>query len=77
MQECYNDFLNVYEEACELCIPKIDALGKRKTNCKWLTREIKSNMRKKLNLWYRNKRLKWENSKLLVDNNSKNLVTIR
>ena len=62
VQACCSDFLNVYKKACELCIPKIDALWKRKTNFKWLNRGIKSNMRKKLNLWYRKMSLKWENS---------------
>ena len=53
---CYSEFLKVYNEGCERFIPKVDISGNLKTKPKWLTRGIKSNMRKRLNLWHANKR---------------------
>ena len=48
--------LKISNEGCEIFIPKIDISGNLKTKPKWLTRGIKSNMRKRLILWYANKR---------------------
>jgi hypothetical protein len=53
---CYGEFLRVYNEGCEKFIPKVDISGNLKTKPKWLTRGIKNNMRKRLNLWHANKR---------------------
>jgi hypothetical protein len=53
---CYSEFLKVYNEGCENFIPKVDISGNLKTKPKWLTLGIKSNMRKRLNLWHANKR---------------------
>ena len=64
MQNCYSDFQIFYNQRCEHVIQKMDPLRKKKTNCWWLTRGIKSNMRKKLTLWHRNKKSKWEDRKL-------------
>jgi hypothetical protein len=48
--------LKIYNEGCEKLILKVDISGNLKTKPKWLTRGIKSSMRKRLNLWHANKR---------------------
>jgi hypothetical protein len=53
---CYSEFLKVYNEGCEKFIPKVDISGNLRTKPKSLARGIKSNMRKRLNLWHANKR---------------------
>ena len=58
VQENYTSFLGHYNKACELHIPKIDTSGEIKPRIKWLTRVMKSNMRKRLNLWHSTQRSK-------------------
>jgi hypothetical protein len=65
VQYCYSEFLKIYNQGCEAFIPKIEISGNFKTRPKWLTRGIKSNMRKRLNLWYANKRAKGRDVNLL------------
>jgi hypothetical protein len=48
--------LKINNEGCEKFIPKIDISGNLKTKPKWLTNGIKSNMRRRLNLWHANQR---------------------
>ena len=64
VQESYTGFLRHYNKACELYIPKIDISGEIKPRVKWLTRGMKNNMRRRLNLWHSNQRSKWENPSL-------------
>ena len=47
VDSCNSEFLKKYNECCEIFIPKIDISGNLKTKPKWLTRGIKSNMRKR------------------------------
>jgi len=54
----HNYFLNYYNKACELYVPKIDISGEIRLKEKWLTRGMKINMRKRLNLWHANQRAK-------------------
>ena len=64
MQDKYTSFLGHYNKACDLHVPKIDISGEIKPRVKWLTRGMKNNMRKRLNLWHSNQRSKWKNQSL-------------
>ena len=48
-------------------IPKININNNLKAKPKWLTRGMKSNMRKRLNFWYSNKRFKWSDTSLVKE----------
>ena len=50
--DCYKKFLEIYENACVLFIPKIDISKKRKMKPPWLNRELREMMRVKSNLWH-------------------------
>ena len=52
----YSRFLEIYNEACELFIPKIYPNDNCRKNSKWMNNGIKSSMRKILHLWHANKR---------------------
>ena len=66
IQDSYNEFLNVYNKVCSEHIPrKIERRG-IKNLCKWLTPEIKKNIRKKFTLWNLNIKSGWKNT-FLVD----------
>ena len=62
VQFCYSELLNIYNKGCETFIPKIDISVDVKTQPKWLTSGMKRNMRKRLNLWYSDRRAKGLNS---------------
>jgi len=64
VQESYGILLNYYNKACELYVPKIDIFGEIRLKEKWFTHGIKSNMRKRLNLWRANQSSKWSNQSL-------------
>ena len=67
IQYCYREFLRIYKIGCETFIPKVDLSGNFKAKPKWLTSGMKSNMRKRLNLWHANKRSKWEDLRLVKE----------
>jgi hypothetical protein len=67
VQYSYSEFLRIYNESCERFIPKIDISGNFKTRPKWLTSGIKSNMRKRLNLWHAKKRANGSDSNLVKE----------
>jgi hypothetical protein len=67
VQYSYSEFLRIYNESCERFIPKIDISGNFKTRLKWLTSGIKSNMRKRLNLWHAKKRANGSDSNLVKE----------
>ncbi len=49
--ECYRLFLDKYERACELFIPKINIDSKRRVRPPWLSKELRSMMRSKNEKW--------------------------
>ena len=51
IRDCYTEFLKIYNEACESFIPKIKVGANRRIRPPWLTKDLKSLMRKKTNLW--------------------------
>ena len=64
VQENNMFFLNQYNQACELFVPKIDITEEKKTKVKWLTQGMKGSMRKRLNFWHANQRTNWSKSGL-------------
>ena len=49
----------MFNEVCERSIPRVPTTGAVKTCPKWMTRGIKSKMRRKLNIWHVNQRERW------------------
>lgn len=66
----YGDFLDIYKKASENFIRKIEISGNLKTSRKWMVSRIKSNMRKRLNIWHANKRSSEQDENLLRDDES-------
>ena len=50
--DCYKIFSKKFDLACELFVPKINLDKKRKTKPPWLSKELRSLMRVKSNLWH-------------------------
>jgi hypothetical protein len=63
MNECYEAFLNRYEEGCRMFIPSIKQKTALNIN-KWSTKEIKTLTKKRNILWNLNRRSNWRDKDL-------------
>ena len=67
LKGAYSSFLEIYNEACEIFIPKIYPYDNCRKNSKWMNNGIKGSMRKRLHLWHANKRSGWSKTDLAFE----------
>ena len=60
VEECYNEFLGIYGNACNVYIPNKNLNINRKDKPKWLTNELRVCLREKRSLWFYNNKTKWQ-----------------